>query len=1153
DKIKASIDGEPVEDVKDPVAADEPEELQADEEEPGDSGVAVEVAPLEGEDTDEEYDGELYDIFIQQLKENISFLQIQADQYGDSSIKQEILERCVDGVKSLKSSANYMGYDKLATHYSTWLEEIDSAIGTLNAGQDTSFDMQPFIDEIVRVYPQAIEEAEKEEEDEPLAALHESLFSPDDEAESKADSDENGFSSLDDDHENVDSALDSLFPGSDDSSEVLSDWFDDSEQEPAPALSDTDETLSVPPADQEVEYQPIPLENEAGDEDYDEELLSIFMEQLRTNIPLLEQQFSKFDASDDKQTELEKCSGLLKSLRSSANYMGYDLLADHYDGWQEAIDEGEKRLSAGEDVEFGAMRPYLDAVVRAYPLTEGDSSSPAEGDDSDLQSETDSGLGADDELQKSLEAALGSDMEDKAEIIDDDLNDKPAPLEDEASSEEYDEELLSIFMQQLQESVPLLRSQVEELATVADTKGGLNNCSDTIKLLKSSANYMGYEKLAGHYSAWQQNIDRSQNLLSEGREPRLAFMQNFLDEITRVYPVALEEVEGENGVEKDDEFEDITDTVGSLLSSFDDESTPPGGGETIEESVSETVEEASPPPADSDQADDELKLFDKLSYALDATLDQTENVPLKPMHGVIKEMITPPEKEVSKEDEPGRVTEPVAPAGADQKKKEEISPAPAATREAIVEQARDQDKKGVLPAGPAKEKKAKKETGPKKVRQSMRVDADKIDYLMNQVGELVVSRAYFAQLFNEVKGLQQGLAEGSGLSKAELKPLNEFAFRLGEAGVALGRVSNELQEGVMKVRMLPIDRLFKRFPRLVRDLVHKSDKKVDLQTQGEETELDKMVIEEISDPLIHIIRNAVDHGIETTEERKSLGKPETGTLKLEAFHESDHIVIDVTDDGKGLDEERVKAKALSMGLYSREELNRMSSLEVKHLIMQPGFSTAEKATKTSGRGVGMDVVKKNIEKLNGTVEIETKAGEGTRIRVKIPLTMAIIQALMVRVGSEKFTIPLTAVEETLRIFQNDISEIEGVDVIHLRNSTMPIFRLSKIFGVERVVSDKEKFFVVVVSTGLQELGLVVDELLGQEEVVIKPLADYLQLGSGFSGATILGNGGISLILDIPELVKMTTDKQISKQKNLSYKRRMLDIDDFDTMSPLSIQ
>ncbi|MCI5124864.1 MAG: hypothetical protein D3925_10405, partial [Candidatus Electrothrix sp. AR5] len=277
----------------------------------------------------------------------------------------------------------------------------------------------------------------------------------------------------------------------------------------------------------------------------------------------------------------------------------------------------------------------------------------------------------------------------------------------------------------------------------------------------------------------------------------------------------------------------------------------------------------------------------------------------------------------------------------------------AATDEAEDEDEDDLGQSEILEQNAQPEEDEQRPAKKKVVRSSIRVDAEKIDYLMNQVGELVVSRAYFAQLVNEMRGLEQLLLDSSGVSKNQLKPLHEFAFRLSEAGVHLGRVSNELQEGVMKVRMLPIDQLFKRYPRLVRDLVHNTDKDVRLITKGEETELDKMVIESISDPLIHIIRNSVDHGIETVEERLRAGKPAQGALVLEAFHESDHIVLEITDDGRGIDTQRIRAKALEKGLVRKDELERMSDQELTRLIMLPGFSTAEKATETSGRGVGM--------------------------------------------------------------------------------------------------------------------------------------------------------------------------------------------------------
>ena len=401
---------------------------------------------------------------------------------------------------------------------------------------------------------------------------------------------------------------------------------------------------------------------------------------------------------------------------------------------------------------------------------------------------------------------------------------------------------------------------------------------------------------------------------------------------------------------------------------------------------------------------------------------------------------------------------------------------------------------------------------------------------MNQVGELVVDRSYFHQLFTELNALQQSLRNNPNLEQKEVKAIRAFSYRFGEAISALSRTSNDLQEEVMKMRMLPISQIFSRYPRLIHDLTHNTDKKVKLVIRGEDTELDKMIVEEISDPLIHIIRNAVDHGLESTDQRLESGKQEEGTLILEAYQESNHIVIEVTDDGRGINHERIKNKALEKGLFTSDELSRMSGRELNQLILTAGFSTADKITSTSGRGVGMDVVKQNIEKLNGILEMESKFGFGTRIRLKIPLTLAIIHALMVRVGKEMFTVPLANVDETVRIKDSDVSMVENIEVIYLRGQTLPIFRLSKIFSVP-IEKVNDKMSVVIVNRNGQRTGFVVDELLGQEEVVIKPLTDYVQHKSGFSGATIIGDGRISLILDVYELVRMSELKQVKRQKD----------------------
>jgi chemotaxis protein histidine kinase CheA len=411
--------------------------------------------------------------------------------------------------------------------------------------------------------------------------------------------------------------------------------------------------------------------------------------------------------------------------------------------------------------------------------------------------------------------------------------------------------------------------------------------------------------------------------------------------------------------------------------------------------------------------------------------------------------------------------------------------------------------------------------------QSVRVDAAKIDALINQVGEIVVNRAFFSQLYNDMRMFEYYLRQNENIEKRDLKQIKELTFRMNEATMSLSRMTNDLQEKVMRVRMLPISQLFNRYPRLVHDLVRGVDKKVKLDIIGEDTELDRIVIERISDPLVHIIRNSIDHGIETITERERSGKPTIGTLRLEAYHEGNHVVIKVIDDGKGIDIERIKKKALEKQLLAYDEIERMSDKELTSLIMQPGFSTAPEITRTSGRGVGMDVVKKNVEKLNGTLEVESIFGVQTQIQIKIPLTLAIIPALLVGVSDDLFTIPLSTVDETIRLNKNNIFKIEGIEVFHLRDETIPLLRLTEVFNIEsKKETDKE--FAVIVKTGDTQIGLVVDELLGREEVVIKPLEDYLQERTGFSGATILGDGGISLILDIYELIDLCKNKQARK-------------------------
>lgn len=720
--------------------------------------------------------------------------------------------------------------------------------------------------------------------------------------------------------------------------------------------------------------------------------------------------------------------------------------------------------------------------------------------------------------------------------------------------EEYDQELFGIFIQQVQEKFSVLQGCIQQLAFAENKTELLNTAIDALESLKFSANYMAYEKLTRFYGKWIDDaIDAQEGLAESSPEVSFEFMNDYMLKLQAVVPqlqslAAVEQAEPEFSL-LGESLEKLVapEIVPNIESAFISEiiqSQPVVPPEPEPETpVMQVIEE--PPVSESIEikpGTDEDDLFKKLSGALDLTIEQSiTSEPVNELFGALlatnkeeqarakaeKEHQLKLEVKTLEQANKEPATQVLETAVTGQVKTtqpfpETIKPIEAAKPKPITATVAEKSDTAT--------KKAKTEsTADKTFKKSIRVDADKIDSLMNQVGELIVDRAYFFQLASEINELQQYLKTVTGLGQKDLKPVRTFAYRFSEAVISLGRTSNELQEGVMKVRMLPIAQIFNRYPRLVHDLAHTNGKKVQLEIRGEETELDKMIIEEISDPLIHMIRNAIGHGIETPEVRKKEGKPETGTLILEAYHESNHIVIEVTDDGRGIDTDRIKAKAEEMNLFSKEELNRMSKDDLTRFIMMPGFSTAREINSTSGRGVGMDVVKKNIEKLNGTIEVESKLGVETKIRLKIPLTLAIIQALLIRVGEDSFTIPLANVEETLRVSESEISIMEETEVMYLRGKTLPIFRLATLFGLKSSQKDSETdFFVVVVNTGNQRIGLMVDALLGQEEVVIKPLADYLHEQNCFSGATIIGDGRISLILDVYELINMTTDKQIKK-------------------------
>ncbi len=383
------------------------------------------------------------------------------------------------------------------------------------------------------------------------------------------------------------------------------------------------------------------------------------------------------------------------------------------------------------------------------------------------------------------------------------------------------------------------------------------------------------------------------------------------------------------------------------------------------------------------------------------------------------------------------------------------------------------------------------------------METRRLDSVMNLVGELVLGRNRLIKI--------GGILEQNHEADPQVRAL-------GETLTQLNLVTTDLQLAVMKTRMLPIKKVLSKLPRMVRDLSQKLGKQVRLETHGEETELDKSVADEIGDPLVHLVRNAIDHGIEMPTERHEKNKPTEGTLRISASQEGNSIVIRIQDDGRGIPLDKVKAKALSKGLVSEAELAAMEPREVVNLIFLPGFSTAEKVTDVSGRGVGMDVVRTNIRRMNGTVEIESEQGKGSLITIKLPLTIAIIQALMVEVERATFAIPLSSVIEAVRITKSDIKTINGREVLHLRDRVLPLLRLAEEFDIP-VNKDRERFNVVVAALGDRRIGVIVDELRSQEEVVIKSIWDYLESIKGISGATITGDGKVVLILDISELVE----------------------------------
>lgn len=453
----------------------------------------------------------------------------------------------------------------------------------------------------------------------------------------------------------------------------------------------------------------------------------------------------------------------------------------------------------------------------------------------------------------------------------------------------------------------------------------------------------------------------------------------------------------------------------------------------------------------------------------------------------------------------------------------------------------------------------------------LRVDAKRIDYLLNLVSETVITKASlnqsaieFSDLYNTFQGASsdykdkirklldklpsylEKIKNGHNINEIKQEIGQEYASlfeifsdfdskmkhsvtKFKSSAQNLGRIAGELQEGVMKIRMVPISQIFSRFPRVVRDLSKDLHKNIQLVIEGEDTELDKSVVEDLLDPIMHCVRNALDHGIETPEVRKAAGKPEQGIMLLKASNEGNMIVIEVSDDGHGIDVERVKAKAVEKGILHPGK--KLTDIEAFQLVFAPGFSTSEKISNVSGRGVGLDVVKTHIEKLNGTVTVESEMNVGTRFIIKLPLTLAIIQGLLVRVGEQIYSIPITSVIESHRVKGEEIRCIDNYEVFNVREEVNSLLRLNRLFGIASNDTDEDGYnYIVIVGTEDKKVGLMVDSLIGEEDVVIKPLKDQFTSSPGIAGASILGDGSVSLIIDVGQLLELGLKQEMQARE-----------------------
>ena len=673
---------------------------------------------------------------------------------------------------------------------------------------------------------------------------------------------------------------------------------------------------------------------------------------------------------------------------------------------------------------------------------------------------------------------------------------------------------LSVFVDEAKENLQGLNDAILKLESDPNSQDAINEIFRLMHTLKGSSATMGFSKMSKICHALESHLDKV-------RSGKMKVTENLVDLLFSGIDMLNEAIENiENG--GDDSDLDVDEIIQAL--SGKSENTPTADEKREKEEGSETSNFGEEKAEEEEKfSDDELKAVrDVAEKALEESLNVYKITVELSKDSVMKSArmyivfhrieenggqiihSEPPAEEIEKENFDTTVELIVITAMGVKELQDLISNVSEVEKVIIqpfdIEKGKEEEKEEKETSEKIPEQQAKKvekvtasAKRRAKLTQSVRVDVEKLDTLMNLMAELVISRSRIEET----------------LKKYKIKEVDESLSQL-------GRITLDLQSIVMKIRMIPVSFVFDRFPRMVRDLSKKLNKKINFVVQGEDTELDRTVADEIGEPLVHIIRNAIDHGIETEEERIGAGKPPTGTVVLSARQEGDSVIIEVDDDGRGFSKEKIIKKALEKGLIQEYEVAGLSPEEIFNLTFEPGFSTADNPTEVSGRGVGMDVVKKTIESLNGNVYLESTEGKGTRVVIKLPLTLSIIQALLIEVGENVYAIPISAIDSTITINQKDIKDVEGRKTVLIRGEIVPVVDLRDVFSSENI---EEKADLVVTRYKEKKYGFIVNRLLGQQDIVIKALGKLFKEVKEFSGGAILGNGSIALIIDVPSLIQ----------------------------------